>query len=269
MAFEPGKAVVVTDAAQLAQYGRALRKVGKKIAVVPLSTGIHAGHIELIRAAKSMLGALVFVTYSGGEVPQEFAREGVDVVFHGSLDPPVRVATGLDHLEDEELIGAQVAAILAAANATHATDLVMGEKDFELLVATQLAVTGLRMEVKLHSVPTVRTPDGLALSLRNARVPESHREAALALSAALTAGAHAAEHGEAVVIETARGVLAAAGLEPAYLAVRDLGYRPAPPTGDARLLGAVDLGGVRLADNVGLPLGVGFKHIGDGEGPLG
>lgn len=261
MAFEPGKAVVVTDEAQLAQYGRALRKVGKKVAVVPLSTGLHAGHIALIRAAKSMLGAVVFVTYAGEEVPEEFAREGVDVVFHGRLTPGVRVATGIEHLEDADEVAAQVAAILAAVNATHATDVVLGEKDFELLVATQLAVTGLRMEVKLHSVPTVRTPDGLAISLRNERVAAHEREAALALAAALTAGAHAAEHGEAVVLDTARGVLRAAGVTPAYLEVRDLAMRPAPETGDARLLGAVDLSGVRLSDNVGLPLGVGFKHI--------
>ena len=37
--------------------------------------------------------------------------------------------------------------------------------------------------------------------------------------------------------------------------------REAPERGDARLLAAVDLGPVRLADNVGLPLGIGFKHI--------
>ena len=37
--------------------------------------------------------------------------------------------------------------------------------------------------------------------------------------------------------------------------------RPAPAEGDARLLAALDVGGVRLIDNVGLPLGIGFKHI--------
>ena len=116
MAFEPGKAVVVTDAAHLAQYGRALRKVGKKIVVVPLSTGLHAGHIALIRAAKSMLGATVFVTYAGEEVPEEFAREGVDVVFHGALDTAgVQVRTGMDHLEDAGEVAAQVAQVARVA----------------------------------------------------------------------------------------------------------------------------------------------------------
>ena len=140
MAFEPGRAVVVTDEAQLAQYGRAFRKVGKKIALVPLSDGVHAGHVELIRAAKSLLGAYVFVTFSGDEVPELFAREGVDVVFHGALDTQARVETGLDHLEDPEQIAAETARIVAAANLAHATDLVLGEKDFELLVAVQLSL---------------------------------------------------------------------------------------------------------------------------------
>lgn len=264
MTFEPGKATVVTDEALLATYGRAFRKIGKSIVLVPLSTGVHAGHVELIRAAKSLLGAYVFVAYEGApgeEVPEVFAEEKVDVVFHGSLPSAARVSTGGETLEDAEEVQRGVAKHLALCNATHATDLVLGEKDFELLVATQLAVSALRMEVKLHSVPTVRTPDGLAVSLRNEHVAPEHRDAALALGAALTAGAHAAEHGAATVLETARGVLESAGVTPAYLELRDLAMRPAPATGDARLLAAVDLGDVHLVDNVGVPLGIGFKNI--------
>ena len=261
MAFEPGQAVVVTDERMLATYGRAFRKICKSVVVVPLGTDIHGGHVELIRAAKSLLGSYVVVTFSGKEVPEVFAREKVDVVFHGELATSVRVDSGVEPLEDPQLTQAAVARILAAINSTHATDVVLGEKDFEVLVATQYAVSGLRMECKLHSVPTVRTPDGLALSNRNALVAVDKRDAALALSAALTAGAHAAEHGKAKVLETARGVLEAAGVAPTYLELRDLAMREAPEEGDARLLGAVDLGGVHLTDNVGLPLGVGFKHV--------
>ena len=258
MAFEPGQAVVVTDEKLLATYGRAFRKIGKSVVVVPLGADIHGGHVELIRAAKSLLGSYVVVTFSGKEVPEVLAREKVDVVFHGELATTVRVDSGVEPLEDPELTQKEVARILTAINATHATDVVLGEKDFEVLVATQYAVSGLRMECKLHSVPTVRTPDGLALSNRNALVAVDKREAALALSAALTAGAHAAEHGNAKVLETARGVLEAAGVTPAYLELRDLAMREAPAEGDARLLGAVDVGGVHLMDNVGLPVGVGF-----------
>lgn len=252
---------MVTDPARLATYGRAFRKVGKSVVVVPLGAGVHAGHVQLIRAARSLLGAVVMVTYAGEEVPDVFAREQVDVVYHGRLGEGVAVSTDLDHLEDPVETASRVGALIAAVNATHATDLVLGEKEFELLVALQRAVSALRVEVKLHSVPTVRTADGLAMSLRNAAVPPELREAALALPAALTAGAHAAERGGEVVLETARGVLAAAGVEPAYLELRNLAFGPAPSEGDARLLGAVELGGVRLVDNVGVPVGIGFSNL--------
>ncbi|WJY68803.1 pantoate--beta-alanine ligase [Corynebacterium auris] len=261
MAFEPGKAVEVTDPASLATYGRAFRKVGKSVVLVPLGAGLHAGHVQLIRAARSLLGSMVVVTYTGEELPEVFARELVDVIFHGHLTAGAAVSTGMDHLDDPDSVARQVATILAAANAAHATDLVLGEKDFELLVAVQRAVSALRMEVKLHSVPTVRTADGLAMSLRNAHVPEHLRETALALPAALTAGAHAAERGAEAVLDAARSVLAAASVEPAYLQLRSLSFGPAPAEGDARLLGAVDLGGVRLSDNVGVPVGIGFTNL--------
>ena len=262
MAFEPGAAVVVTDPVQLATYGRAFRKVGKSVVVVPLGEGIHAGHVQLIRAARSLLGAVVMVTYTGEKVPEVFAAEKVDVVFHGCLGGGVCVSTGIDHLEDAGEIDAAVGSVIAAAGATHATDIVLGEKDFELLVALQRAVTALRMEVKLHSVPIVRASSGVAMSLRNDRLAQIDCERALALSAALTAGAHVAERGADEVLATARGVLEAAGVSHDYLQLRSLGFGPAPAQGDARLLGAITLGGVRLIDNVGVPVGVGFKNIG-------
>jgi len=104
-------------------------------------------------------------------------------------------------------------------------------------------------------------PDGLAISLRNMRVPEADRERALALAAALTAGAHAAEHGAEVVVGTARDVLSAAGVQPDYVELRALDLGAPPERGDARLFVAATFGDVQLKDNVGLPLGIGFKNI--------
>src|SRR5699024_11177800 len=104
-------------------------------------------------------------------------------------------------------------------------------------------------------------PDGLALSLRNVEVEESAREQARTLSAALTAGAHAAEAGAEQVLAVVTTVLDAAGIHPAYVELRGLDLGPAPAVGDARLFVAANLGGVRLTDNVGLPLGIGFRNI--------
>jgi len=81
----------------------------------------------------------------------------------------------------------------------------------------------------------------------------------------VTPGTLAAEAGANMVREVAAGVLEAAGVEPEYLEVRgrDLGEPPAE--GDARLLVAATIGGVRLIDNVGLPLGIGFTNIEEHE----
>ncbi len=137
----------------------------------------------------------------------------------------------------------------------------VGEKDYELLIALNQAIRDFHIQVRLQGVPTVRMPDGLALSLRNMDVEESARDKASTLSAALTAGAHAAEAGAEQVLEVVNTVLDAAGIEPEYVELRGLDLGPAPEIGDARLLVAANIGGVRLTDNVGLPLGIGFRNI--------
>ena len=102
-------------------------------------------------------------------------------------------------------------------------------------------------------------PDGLALSLRNMDVGICAIKPAPCPP--LTAGAHAAEAGAEQVLEVVNTVLDAAGIEPEYVELRGLDLGPAPEIGDARLLVAANIGGVRLTDNVGLPLGIGFRNI--------
>ena len=161
MAFEPGQAVVVTDEKLLATYGRAFRKIGKSVVVVPLGADIHGGHVELIRAAKSLLGSYVVVTFSGDEVPEVFAREKVDVVFHGELATTVRVDSGVEPLEDPQLTQREVARILAAINATHATDVVLGEKDVSVL-----PVCATCSGVKVNPKRSASIPAMVALDMR-------------------------------------------------------------------------------------------------------
>ncbi len=207
---------------------------------------------------------LVVVAYAGPESDHARLREElIDAIF--SFNPEalwphgIRAeVTGGPTLTPQ---GAEVTKVLGLLGITGATDVVLGEKDYELVVLVQRALNDLHIPVKLHSVPTVRMPDGLAISLRNVSVPEDSRETALSLAAALTAGAHSAEHGEAVVKETVTQVLKAAGVTPDYVEIRGLDLGPAPEIGDARLFAAITLGDVQLHDNVGLPLGIGFKNI--------
>lgn len=266
MSFTAGQATEFsTD--QVAVLSRAMRRTGRPVVLVPLGTGVHAGHAALIRAARRLPRAVVIVAWAGEEVPETFATEQVDAVWRYTDDElwPKGLRTlvqPVDHdLEPVDEVARQLTRQLTLVNAAGPSDVVVGEKDYEQLRALQSAVTDLHLPVTLHGVPTVRMPDGLAVSLRNTDVAEEAREQALVLSAALTAGAHAADQGADAVLAVARDVLETAGIRPDYLEVRGLDLGEAPATGDARLLVAAEVGGVRLLDNVGLPLGIGFRNI--------
>lgn len=265
MSFEFGQATVIDSLERIRMLGSAMRKTGRPVVLVPLRDGVHAGHISLIRAATLLPRAVVVVAWQGEDVPEDFARERVDVVWRvtdadlwpaGAPRVTVDFSGGL-----EPSLTADLTRLVALLGALRPSDVIVGEKDYELTVALRRAIADLHLGVELHGVPTVRMPGGIAVSLRNAGVAEEARESALALSAALTAGAHAAEHGSAAVLEAAGSVLAAAGVEPEYLELRGLDFGPAPEEGDARLLVAATVGGVRLLDNAGAPMGIGFKNL--------
>lgn len=167
-------------------------------------------------------------------------------------------------LEDSSALAEALTVHLSLLHAVGPDSIIAGEKDYEFLLRLQQAITDLHLAVKVQGVPTVRMPDGLAMSLRNTEIPVEHREKAVALSAALTAGAHVAERGAQGVLETAQDVLAAAGVQPDYLELRARDFGPSPQEGDARLLVAATFGGVRLIDNVGVPVGIGFRNL-DGD----
>lgn len=169
-----------------------------------------------------------------------------------------------DGLEDSAELAQALTTHLSLLHAVAPETIIAGEKDYELLLRLQQAITDLHLDVKVQGVPTVRMPDGLAMSLRNTAIPETDREKALALSAALTAGAHVAERGAEAVLSTAADVLRAAGVQPDYLELRARDFGPAPEEGDARLLVAATFGGVCLVDNVGVPVGIGFRNL-DGD----
>ncbi len=276
MSLQMGQATVVSEVDRIRMVGSALRKTGRPVAFVPLTTGVHAGHIALVRAARRIRGAVTVVALQEprAEDVDLLRAEGVDVIWdytpeklwpHGrriTISP--RDAADFPAGLEPDLSG-ELTLYLTLMMALSPTDVLIGEKDYELLLAIHHAVQDWHLGVRVQGVPAVRMPDGVVMSLRNTRVPEDKREDVAALSAALTAGAHAAEAGADKVREVAAGVLEAAGVEPEYLEVRgrDLGEPPAE--GDARLLVAATIGRVRLIDNVGLPLGIGFTNIEEHE----
>jgi pantoate--beta-alanine ligase len=132
-------------------------------------------------------------------------------------------------------------------NLTVPTYAVFGEKDYQQLTLIRQMVADLELPYDIVGVPTVREPDGLALSSRNRLLSEPEYKQALALSRALEAGAAAASRGPEAVIAAARA--AAGDLELDYLELRDPALGSPPASGPARLLIAARVGSTRLIDN--------------------
>jgi pantoate--beta-alanine ligase len=129
----------------------------------------------------------------------------------------------------------------------------------------------LDLGLEIAGVPTVRDPDGLAVSSRNSYLSAAERRTALALPRALRAGREAQEAGLEAVLKAAGAVLdeaatAAPPLATDYLSLADPGtFTPAGAgyTGEALLLAAARVGSTRLIDNVQLVLGAREGHAAD------
>jgi pantoate--beta-alanine ligase len=130
-----------------------------------------------------------------------------------------------------------------------------GEKDYQQLILIRRMVRDLGQQVRVDSVPTVREPDGLALSSRNVLLSPSERANARYLSAALVAGRDAAGSADAVLAAAHRVLATAVGVDVDYLELRDPHLGPPPVAGPARLLVAARVGSIRLIDNVAVELG--------------
>jgi pantoate--beta-alanine ligase len=244
---------------------------------------LHEGHRELIRHARRMPGAgvvavSIFVNPLQFGPNEDLARyprpleadldlcraEGVELVFTPGVDdmyPPGSTTTIDPGPRGAELEGAVrpghfagVLTVVAKLFHIVAPDVAyFGEKDYQQLVLVTRMVADLDFPLAVVGVPTVREPDGLALSSRNAYLSAEHRPLAATLQRALAAGAGVSARGPEAVLAAAQAVLDA---EPAlavdYLALRDPDLGPDPRAGRARLLVAARLGTTRLIDNVAI-----------------
>jgi pantoate--beta-alanine ligase len=133
---------------------------------------------------------------------------------------------------------------------TRADAAYFGEKDYQQLTLIQAMARDLDLDVEIRGVPTVREPDGLALSSRNRYLSPDERKSAFALSRALRAGASVRADGPAATLAAARAELEQTpGLDLDYLVLTDPDLGPPPERGPARLLVAAKVGTTRLIDN--------------------
>jgi pantoate--beta-alanine ligase len=129
-----------------------------------------------------------------------------------------------------------------------------GQKDAQQAAVIRRLVADLDIPVRIATCPTVREPDGLALSSRNVHLKGADREHALALKRGLDAAAAAFEAGErdaAVIAGAGRAAMAELGVEPEYLAVvRPDDLQPVDTiAADVLVAVAARVGPTRLIDN--------------------
>ena len=277
--------LVRTRAELAAARSRLAERLGPDdcLGLVPTMGALHAGHLALFDAARAGCAAVVasiFVNpmqFSQGSdlarYPRRLAedlalceQQGVDLVWAPDEaeiypDGPVQVWVTAGALADQlegpnrpghfDGVLTVVTKLFAAVRPDRAY---FGEKDYQQLMLIRQLVRDLGQPVRVEAVPTVREPDGLALSSRNVLLSPSERDSARALSAALMAGRDAAGPAAAVLV-AARAVLAeAVGVDVEYLELRDPLLGPPPVAGPARLLVAARVGSVRLIDNVAVEL---------------
>ncbi|MEU4801105.1 pantoate--beta-alanine ligase [Actinosynnema sp. NPDC023587] len=285
--YAPDDVTVHRDPERLRRVVRALRAAGRNIALVPTMGALHEGHRKLIREARVMQNTVVvvsiFVNPTQFGPAEDFSRyprsfesdvdlcrqERAGLVFAPAVEdvylPGATVTVSPGPLGDE-LEGASrpghftgvLTVVAKLFNIVQPNYAVFGEKDYQQLTLIHRMARDLDIPVAVVGVPTVREPDGLALSSRNRYLSDGERSAATALSAALVAGAHVSGRGPAAVVEAASAVLAAEpSVDVDYLEVRAPDLGPAPENGDARLLVAARVGSTRLIDNIAVLLGTG------------
>jgi pantoate--beta-alanine ligase len=260
----------------------ALTDAPRPVGLVPTMGAFHDGHFSLMRAAGAQNATVVvslFVNPSQfgptedlAAYPRDEARdaqlaegEGVDLLFApaveeiypdgfdttvdvGGLTGPLDGAARPGHFKGVTTVVTKLFNIVAPDVAY------FGQKDAQQALVIHKLVRDLDMPVRIEVCPTVREPDGLAMSSRNAYLGAEERERALALSRALRAAEQAVELGvldAAAVIGAARGELDAAGIEPEYLELRSgTDLSPAERVNGSTLLAvAARIGRARLIDN--------------------
>ena len=273
---------IVRDVAQLRRITQGWRRAGDLVGVVPTMGALHDGHLSLVRAAQAECDRVIvtlFINPRQFNNPEDFAKyprtEAADAAILAPLSadvlfvpdaaevyPPGHVSAVTVGGVSGPLEGAHrpghfdgVATVVAMLfNMTQADRAYFGEKDWQQLQVVRRMVADLQMPVQVVPCPSVRDPDGLAMSSRNQRLSAAARAQAATIPAVLfdAAGRIGAGGDVAQVLDAARARLEGAGLGPVeYLALRDaetLGE--AQPGRAARLLLAVWLDGVRLIDNV-------------------
>jgi pantoate--beta-alanine ligase len=249
---------VMTGVPEASARFREIRGGGATLGLVPTMGALHAGHTSLIeraRADNDRVAVSIFVNPTQYDDPADLEKyprtfesdlekaeaAGADMVFAPDFrdlypdDYRFRITEAplsqrLEGAHRKGHFDGVLTVVLKLLNIVRPHRAYFGEKDWQQLQLVQGMVNALFIDTEIVPCPTVRESDGLAMSSRNALLPEEHRRLAPRLHAALTAGRPVAETVAA---------LEAAGFDVDYV-----------ERWSERMLGAVRIGNVRLIDNV-------------------
>ncbi|HEY1966263.1 MAG TPA: pantoate--beta-alanine ligase [Acidobacteriaceae bacterium] len=262
---------------------RAVRREGRSLGLVPTMGALHAGHISLVRAARAqcdVVAASIFVNPTQFGPNEDFAKyprtfeqdcalleqEGVSLVY--APQPEEMYPAGASTLVDVEGVGDRldgasrpghfrgVATVVAKLFHIAAPDKAFfGQKDAAQVAVLRRMVRDLNFDLELIVCPTVREPDGLALSSRNRYLSPEDRKRALVLSQALNVISAAYRTGQKSVAHLLEAGRSAVAAEPEvridYLQIVD--WDTLLPLAEARagalVAIAAHVGSTRLIDN--------------------
>jgi pantoate--beta-alanine ligase len=262
------------------------RAAGRTVGFVPTMGYLHAGHRSLMDAARAdcdVVVASIFVNplqFGAGEDLDAYPRDlehdtelaeaaGVDVLFVppatemyprpvlttvsvAEVSEPLEGASRPTHFAGVATVVAKLFAIVGPCRAY------FGEKDYQQLAVVRRMAADLSLPVEVVGCPTVREPDGLAMSSRNAYLTPAERAVAPVVHRSLLAGRDrvlAGERDPTAVRDAMAEVVAAeplARLDYAEVVDADSLAKPDELSGELRLLAAVHLGRARLIDNMGV-----------------
>ena len=267
---------------EMQAWATATRRTGARVGLVPTMGYLHAGHLSLVRLARERCDAVsmsIFVNPSQfgpqedfNTYPRAIARDlelcrdaGVDTVFlpqAADMYAPDASAAVVEEQVSAGLCGASrpghfrgVCTVVAKLFHIALPDVaVFGQKDYQQAVVIRRMVRDLNFPVEIVVAPTLRDPDGLAMSSRNARLSDAERQMGLGLSQALALARVAVAAGErdaAAVRGRMRAHLEARGLRVDYVALVDADTLESVVTlapGQVALVAAF-AGKTRLIDN--------------------
>lgn len=277
------KLPVARYANQLREIVQHWRRRGQTVALVPTMGALHEGHLSLVRHARKQARRVVVSTFVN---PAQFAPHedfesyprseerdwnklvsvrtdlmyapGISEIYPDDFSTRVEVAEITQTLEgvSRPHFFAGVTTVVTKLFLQCLPDIaVFGEKDYQQLLVIRRLVKDLGFPIDVLAGPTLREPDGLAMSSRNVYLSENERAAAPLLYAVLADMAEDLALGRDIAdaVLQGRARLEHAGFKIDYLQVRDAEMLvPLDPVVEqpARVLAAVYLGKIRLIDNV-------------------